>query len=248
MSERICIAQIGGAHGIRGEVKLKSFTADPMAVKDYGLLEREDGGASLEIETVRPAKTHLVARFRGVSDRNAASGSPSAAVRVACLPPPSADEFTTPTVGLTAVTADGVEVRQWWRYMISAPATCWVAAGDGRHHHHAAIHRCIRAERRCRGRRTSWSRRRSRKRADALPGTMVIRFSQTETHRGLQLRAIRHRSRRQAMADDRALLQAEIRDHELQSRIRKAEKPIIAKNLADKHHDRIRPDWDAIKT
>ena len=42
MSERICIAQIGGAHGIRGEVKLKSFTADPMAVKDYGVLEREE--------------------------------------------------------------------------------------------------------------------------------------------------------------------------------------------------------------
>jgi ribosomal 30S subunit maturation factor RimM len=72
VSERICIAQIGGAHGIRGEVKLKSFTADPMAVKDYGTLEREDGGASLEIESVRPAKSHLVARFRGISDRDAA--------------------------------------------------------------------------------------------------------------------------------------------------------------------------------
>ncbi len=33
VSERICVAQIGGPHGIRGEVKLKSFTADPMAVK-----------------------------------------------------------------------------------------------------------------------------------------------------------------------------------------------------------------------
>ena len=72
MSERICIAQIGGAHGIRGEVKLKSFTADPMAVKDYGRLEREDGGESLEIETIRPARNHLVARFRGVGDRDAA--------------------------------------------------------------------------------------------------------------------------------------------------------------------------------
>ena len=34
---------------------------------------------------------------------------------------------------------------------------------------------------------------------------------------------------------------------ELQTKIRKAEKPIIAKSLADKHRDRIRPDWDAVK-
>ena len=43
MAGRICVAQIGGPHGIRGEVKLKSFTADPMAVKDYAPLESEDG-------------------------------------------------------------------------------------------------------------------------------------------------------------------------------------------------------------
>ena len=54
MAERICVAQIGGAHGIRGEVKLKSFTADPMAVKDYGPLMSEDGSASFEIEALRP--------------------------------------------------------------------------------------------------------------------------------------------------------------------------------------------------
>ena len=113
MSERICIAQIGGAHGIRGEVKLKSFTADPMAVKDYGLLEREDGGASLEIETVRPAKTHLVARFRGVSDRDAAERLTNLKLFVPRerLPPPSADEFYhADLIGLSAVTADGTEV------------------------------------------------------------------------------------------------------------------------------------------
>jgi 16S rRNA processing protein RimM len=72
VAERICVAQIGGAHGIRGEVKLKSFTADPMAVKDYGPLTSEDGSASFEIEALRPAKGHLVARLRGVSDRDAA--------------------------------------------------------------------------------------------------------------------------------------------------------------------------------
>ena len=71
-AQRICVAQIGAPHGVRGEVKLWSFTADPLAVKDYGALESEDGAARFEIEAVRPAKDHLVARLRGVSDRDAA--------------------------------------------------------------------------------------------------------------------------------------------------------------------------------
>ena len=113
MSERICIAQIGGAHGIRGEVKLKSFTADPMAVKDYGLLESEDGAASFEIEALRPAKGYLVARLRGVRDRNAAEQLTNLRLFVPRerLPPPAADEFYhADLIGLAAVTAAGVEV------------------------------------------------------------------------------------------------------------------------------------------
>ena len=113
MSERICVAQIGGAHGIRGEVKLKSFTADPMAVKDYGPLEREDGGESFEIETLRPAKNHLVARFRGVGDRNAAERLTNLKLFVPRerLPPPAADEFYhADLIGLSAMTADGTMV------------------------------------------------------------------------------------------------------------------------------------------
>ena len=62
MAARICVAQIGAAHGTRGEVRLWSFTADPAAVKDYGPLENEDGTAQFEIEALRPGKDHLVAR------------------------------------------------------------------------------------------------------------------------------------------------------------------------------------------
>src|SRR5262249_56439043 len=64
VAERICVAQIGGAHGLRGEVKLKSFTADPMAVKNYRPLTTEDGPASTRVEALRAAKGHLVAPFR----------------------------------------------------------------------------------------------------------------------------------------------------------------------------------------
>jgi 16S rRNA processing protein RimM len=113
VTERICVAQIGGAHGIRGEVKLKSFTADPLAVKDYGVLESEDGAASFEIEALRPAKGYLVARLRGVRDRNAAEQLTNLRLFVPRerLPPPAADEFYhADLIGLAAVTAAGVEV------------------------------------------------------------------------------------------------------------------------------------------
>jgi 16S rRNA processing protein RimM len=69
---RIRVARIGAAHGIRGEVKLWSFTEDPMAVAHYGPLETADGARCFEIEAARPAKDHLVARIAGVGDRNAA--------------------------------------------------------------------------------------------------------------------------------------------------------------------------------
>ena len=113
MAERTCVAQIGGAHGIRGEVKLKSFTADPMAVKDYGPLMSEDGSASFEIEALRPAKGHLVARLRGVEDRDAAERLAHLRLFVPRerLPPAGADEFYyVDLIGLVAVTADGTEV------------------------------------------------------------------------------------------------------------------------------------------
>jgi 16S rRNA processing protein RimM len=113
VAERICVAQIGGAHGIRGEVKLKSFTADPMAVKDYGPLMSEDGSTSFEIEALRPAKGHLVARLRGVEDRDAAERLAHLRLFVPRerLPPAGADEFYyVDLIGLVAVTADGTEV------------------------------------------------------------------------------------------------------------------------------------------
>ena len=113
MAERVCVAQIGGAHGLRGEVKLKSFTGDPMAVSEYGTLTTEDGAASFEIEALRPAKGHLVARFRGIEDRGAAERLANVRLFVPRerLPPLEADEFYhADLIGLCAVKADGTEV------------------------------------------------------------------------------------------------------------------------------------------
>ena len=110
MVERICVARIGAPHGIKGEVKLWSFTADPAAVADYGPLESEDGTLRFEIEAMRPAKDHLVARLSGVRDRDAAERLVNVRLYVARerLPAPAAEEFYhADLIGLRAGSRDG---------------------------------------------------------------------------------------------------------------------------------------------
>ncbi|RVC62871.1 ribosome maturation factor RimM [Mesorhizobium sp.] len=65
------LAVIGAAHGIKGELWVKTFTGDPLALADYGPLYAKDGRA-FQIIDIRPANTVVVVRFKGVSDRNAA--------------------------------------------------------------------------------------------------------------------------------------------------------------------------------
>jgi 16S rRNA processing protein RimM len=92
---RVCLGQIGAAHGVRGEVRLHSFTSDPAAIAGYGPLETEDGRA-VEIESLRPAKDHLVARLSGIRDRDAAEQLTNVKLYVPRdrLPEPlAADEF-----------------------------------------------------------------------------------------------------------------------------------------------------------
>ena len=113
MVERICVARIGAAHGIKGEVKLWSFTAEPASVKDYGPLENEDGTLRFEIEALRPAKDHLVARLSGVHDRDAAERLTNVRLYIARerLPAPAPDEFYhADLIGLRAESLDGTEL------------------------------------------------------------------------------------------------------------------------------------------
>ena len=67
----ILIGVVGAAQGIRGEVRVKPFTEDPMAIAEYGALYAKDG-RRFEILDHRFAKTVVVVRFRGINDRNAA--------------------------------------------------------------------------------------------------------------------------------------------------------------------------------
>jgi 16S rRNA processing protein RimM len=113
VADRICVAQIGAAHGIRGEVRLRPFTGDPMAITSYGPLESEDGTRRFEIEALRPSKDLFVARLAGVKDRNAAEALTNLKLYVSRdrLPPAAEGEFYhADLVGLAAVTPDGTSL------------------------------------------------------------------------------------------------------------------------------------------
>lgn len=71
MSDLILLGIVGAPHGVRGEVRIKTFTGDPLGIAGYGPLS--DGkGRSFEITDVRPAKEVVVARLKGVTTREAA--------------------------------------------------------------------------------------------------------------------------------------------------------------------------------
>ena len=110
MTPPICVARIGAAHGVRGAVKLWTFTEDPLAVKDYGPLTTKDGARQFEVTHVREAKGHLVARLKGIATRQEAERLNGVELYVARekLPATSEDEYYhADLIGLAAVNATG---------------------------------------------------------------------------------------------------------------------------------------------
>ncbi len=83
------------AHGIKGEVKVKTFTSSPDALSAYGPLAT-DSGRALKIASLNPAKgDEAIVRFEGIDDRSAAETLKGVQLFVAraSLPEPEADEF-----------------------------------------------------------------------------------------------------------------------------------------------------------
>ena len=107
---KICVARIGAAHGVRGEVRLWTFTEDPLAVLHYGPLSTKDGSRAFEVAKARQAKDHLVATIKGVADRTAAEKLNRLELYIARdqLPEPGDDEYYhADLIGLAAETAAG---------------------------------------------------------------------------------------------------------------------------------------------
>lgn len=70
--DRICVGAISGAFGVRGEVRLKSFCAEPAAIADYAPLFTEDGARSFTLKVIRQIPGGLAVRLSGVTDKDAA--------------------------------------------------------------------------------------------------------------------------------------------------------------------------------
>jgi 16S rRNA processing protein RimM len=98
MSETVTVGQIGAAHGIRGEVRVKSFTEPAGAIAEYGpltVIGGKGGPRELTVQGLRDAGTMLVVKFKEIGDRNAAEllNGRELAVDRSKLPEPDEDDF-----------------------------------------------------------------------------------------------------------------------------------------------------------
>ena len=104
---------ITGAHGVRGEVKVKAFTAEPRALMRYGVLADESGARSFELTVRGTARDLVIARIAGVETRNDAEALKGVKLFVARdkLPKPKRGEvYIADLVGLQAVSPEGVAI------------------------------------------------------------------------------------------------------------------------------------------
>jgi len=72
MKDHVCVGAIAGAFGVRGEVRLKSFCAEPRAIADYGPLWSEDGSRQFTLTLGAPVAQGFAARLSGVDTRDEA--------------------------------------------------------------------------------------------------------------------------------------------------------------------------------
>ncbi|MGO9546840.1 MAG: ribosome maturation factor RimM [Rhodomicrobium sp.] len=109
--ERVLLGRITGAHGLKGEVKIATFTAEPEDVAAYGPLTGEDGTRTFEIASLRSTGGGaVIARLSGVKDRDGAEALRGTELYVAraVLPPADENEFYhSDLIGLKAVSAEG---------------------------------------------------------------------------------------------------------------------------------------------
>lgn len=113
MSTKVCIGQFAGAHGVRGQVKLRSFTADPAAIASYGPLSDEAGKRHFAVSLTGTAKDAFLAKVEGVADRDAAEALNGVRLFVDRdrLPETEEEEFYhADLIGLRVERLDGVVV------------------------------------------------------------------------------------------------------------------------------------------
>ena len=106
----VCLGVISGARGMKGEVRIKSFTEQAENIAAYGPVFDEGGGRSWSIKVTGQARGQVIARLDGVEDRAAAEALKGQRLHVprGALPAPGDDEYYhADLVGLAAELAGG---------------------------------------------------------------------------------------------------------------------------------------------
>ena len=113
-ADRICLGVIAAPHGVKGLVRVKSFTAEPDAIGQYGPLE-DEAGRKLPLSFISAAKGVRLARIEGVEDRDAAERLKGVRLYLprAALPATEDDEYDHPDLlGLAAELPDGTRLGE----------------------------------------------------------------------------------------------------------------------------------------
>jgi 16S rRNA processing protein RimM len=112
-ARRVLLGSFANAHGIRGEVQVRTFTGAPEAIASYGPLSDKSGTRIFKLKVVRVTDKGIIARVEGVADRNAAEALKGIELYVERAKLPAASEgeyYHADLIGLRAVSPDGEEI------------------------------------------------------------------------------------------------------------------------------------------
>lgn len=113
MAERVCVGAIAGAFGVKGEVRLKSFCAEPEAIETYGPLSSEDGSGHYDVKITRPIKNGFAAKLSGIASKEAAdnlAGTRLYAPRERLPGLPDDEFYHADLIGLSVLDTGGVTI------------------------------------------------------------------------------------------------------------------------------------------
>lgn len=111
--DRVLVGAIAGAFGVHGDVRLKSFCAEPQAIADYNPLTSKDGEKQFKIKLIKPIKNAFAARIEGVRGKDAADalrGTQLFASRDLLPALPDDEFYHSDLIGLLVVDTGGKEL------------------------------------------------------------------------------------------------------------------------------------------
>ncbi len=110
---RVLLGSFANAHGIRGEVQVRTYTGAPESIASYGPLSDKAGARTFKLKVVRVTDKGIIARVEGIADRNAAETLKGIELYVDRAKLPAADEgeyYHADLIGLRAESPEGEEI------------------------------------------------------------------------------------------------------------------------------------------